>query len=188
MQFRDSRNGNARIMPIGVLSLAAALIVATALIPTPAYGITDVWDSWRFFFGEWVAEDSSRPEQGSGEFSFTLDLNDNILVRKNHTEYPATKDKAAIIHDDLMIIYHDMSGSFRAIYFDNEGHTINYTAEFCGKGDTLTFLSDIIPKMPRFRLLYIKTGPNEVSISFDIAQPEKPDEFSTYLRGMARRK
>jgi hypothetical protein len=34
---------------------------------------------------------------------FQPDLQGEILVRKNRAEYPATKERAEFVHDDLMI-------------------------------------------------------------------------------------
>ncbi len=72
--------------------------------------------------GEWVG--SGQPGQGGGTFSFKPDLDQKILVRKSHSEYPASANKPEIIHDDLMVVYLDNpENRNKAIYFDNEGHT-----------------------------------------------------------------
>jgi hypothetical protein len=43
-------------------------------------------------------------------------------TRKSHSEFPAIESKPQTIHDDLVIVYLDLSGSpNKAIYFDNEG-------------------------------------------------------------------
>jgi hypothetical protein len=55
------------------------------------------------------------------------DLGGKILVRKNHSEYPAAKDKPKTVHDDLLIVYRDAAAQpGKAIYFGNEAHTIEY--------------------------------------------------------------
>jgi hypothetical protein len=48
------------------------------------------WDTWQFPIGEWVGEGSGLLGQAAGGFSSNLNLNGRILVRKNHSEYPAT--------------------------------------------------------------------------------------------------
>ncbi len=108
------------------------------------------WDRWSWLMGEWKGEGGGQPGQGGGTFSFSFDLDKNIIVRKSHSEYPATDTKPKIIHDNLMIIYFDASeGSTKVIYFDNEGHTINYSVTYADKLITLTSLK--APNVPIFR-------------------------------------
>jgi hypothetical protein len=93
------------------------------------------------------------------------------------------------VHDDLMVIYREAAGKpARAIYFDNEGHVIQYTLSFSADDRTLTFVSEAAPAAPRFRLKYAKGAGETVRIKFEIAPPGKPDAFKTYLEGSARRK
>src|SRR5438552_17948620 len=61
------------------------------------------WDSWQFLLGEWIGEGGGAPGQGEGSFNFSLDLQKQVLVRKNHSDYPATKERQAYSHDDLMV-------------------------------------------------------------------------------------
>jgi hypothetical protein len=79
-------------------------------------------------------------------------------------------------------------GPIRAIYFDNEGHVINYVATFSDDKKLLTFLSDASKATPRFRLTYSKEKDDLVGIKFEMAPPGKPDDFKTYLDGRARKK
>jgi hypothetical protein len=147
------------------------------------------WEPYRFLIGDWVGEGTGQPGQGSGEFSFRLDLRDKVLVRKNHAEYPATSGRPGLVHDDLMVVYRsDDEGPAKAIYFDNEGHVIHYTATVSNDHRTITFLSDASTSAPRFRLSYAREGEGKVRIQFEIAPPGKPDAFKTYLEGSARRK
>ena len=88
---------------------------------------TDAWGKFGFILGEWIGEGGGAPGAGSGSFSFLPDLGGKILVRKNHSEYPADKDKPPVVHDDLLIVYRDAPDpDEKAIYFDNEGHVIHY--------------------------------------------------------------
>jgi hypothetical protein len=113
---------------------------------------------------------------------------DRIITRKSHTEYSATKERAAFSHDDYMVIYREEDNATRAIYFDNEGHVIHYGVEFAADSDSVVFMSEMVPGAPRFRLTYVKQAPGRVRILFEIAPPGKPDAFSQYLDGFARRK
>jgi hypothetical protein len=148
----------------------------------------DPWGPWQFLVGNWVGGGEGAPGQGMGAFDFTPDLQNKILVRHSHADYPASAGRPATVHDDLLIVYAPTdSGTARAIYFDNEGHTINYTAGFSADAKKLSFVSDPAPG-PRFRLTYEKTAADTLGISFDIAPPKNPDSFSTYVAGKAWRK
>lgn len=96
--------------------------------------------------GEWVGEGSGQTGQGAGTFSFKPDLDQKILVRKSHSEFPASANKPEIIHADLMVVYPDYSGSpNKAIYFDNEGHTINYSITYSDQ--LIVFTSEKVPNV-----------------------------------------
>jgi hypothetical protein len=166
---------------------AIALVILSGGI-ADASSDDDPWKSYRFLAGEWTGEGSGGPGKGSGGFSFAWDLREKVLVRRNRAEYPATPGRPAASHEDLMVIYRGEGvGPTRAIYFDSEGHVINYTATFSEDQRTLTFLSDAAPAGPRFRLSYTKAEGEVLRIKFEVAPPGKPDAFKTYLDGSARR-
>ena len=143
------------------------------------------WDGWQFLIGDWAGEGTGDPGQGTGGFNFELQLDQRILVRQNHAEYPATKDRPAYSHQDLMVIHPEGSG-WSAVYFDNEGHVIHYEAEFRTGGDGVVFTSKDEASAPRFMLTYTKAGANKVGIEFAIAAPGKP--FIPYIHASAQRK
>ena len=138
------------------------------------------WEKWNWLIGEWKGEGSGNPGQGSGTFSFSFDLDQKVLIRKNHSEYPATESQSRIIHDDLMIVYSDdnMTPS-KAIYFDNEGHTINYSITF--PEQTVVFLSDTVKGGPVFRLTYTLIESHTIGIKFEMSQDG--EKYITYLDG-----
>ena len=138
------------------------------------------WKKWNWLAGEWTGEGSGQPGKGGGIFSFNYDLDKNILVRKSHSEYPATSDKPAVIHDDLMIIYADFAGNpTKAIYFDNEGHTINYAIVYADKSIVLTSEKNL--HLPVFRLTYTLLENNTINTKFEMSQDG--DVFMTYVEG-----
>jgi hypothetical protein len=143
------------------------------------------WDGWHFLIGDWTGEGAGDPGQGTGGFKFELQLDQRILVRQNHAEYPATKDRPAYSHQDLMVIHPEGSG-WSAIYFDNEGHVIHYSVEFRTEGDGVVFTSREPASAPRYMLTYTKAGANQVGIEFAIAAPGKP--FTPYIHASAHRK
>jgi hypothetical protein len=142
------------------------------------------WDKWSFLIGEWQGEGSGQPGNGGGSFSFAFDLDKNVLIRKSHSEYPATETKPKIIHDDLMIVYSDASNNTeKAIYFDNEGHIINYSVTQSDKSIVLT--SDKVANAPVFRLTYTFLNNNTVDTRFEMSQDG--EKFMTYIEGVSRK-
>jgi len=162
-----------------VYAIMFLALSAGAAAPPPD---DDAWKPYRFLAGEWTGEGAGEPGKGSGGFSFAWDLQEKVLVRRNRSEYPAAQGRPAASHEDLMVIYRaDGRGPTKAIYFDSEGHVINYAVTFSDDQRTLTFLSDALPATPRFRLSYTKFGDDSMKIKFEIAPPGKPDSFKTYL-------
>ena len=146
------------------------------------------WTPLAFLIGDWVGGGTGEPGQGTGQFSFHYDLQKRILVRTSYAEYPATDGRAAFRHDDLILVYKESEKApVRAIYFDNEGHVINYSVLVQEDGDRIQFISDLIPAIPRYRFTYVKAGMNALKLKFEIAAPGKPDSFSTYIEASARR-
>ena len=144
----------------------------------------DTWDEWNWLIGKWKGEGSGQPGQGGGTFSFFFDLDRNIIVRKSHSEYPAAENKPKTIHDDLMIVYPDISGSpDKAIYFDNEGHTINYTISYLEQ--SIVLKSEKIPGSPVFRLTYTSLDKKTVNTRFEISQDG--EKFMTYIEGKSKK-
>jgi hypothetical protein len=134
--------------------------------------------------GAWKGEGAGKPGQGEGTFAFSFDLNGEIIVRRSHSEYPATQNKPDVMHDDLMIIYPDPSGTNdRAIYFDNEGHVINYIVTFLDKSVVLT--SEKTENGPAFKLTYSPIGSDSVYTIFEMSQDGKT--FVTYVEGKSNR-
>jgi hypothetical protein len=144
---------------------------------------TDPWAGYRGLLGEWIAEQSPGQATGAGSFAFSFDLQERIIVRKNHLAIAGGR-----VHDDLLVLYLEDSTGVKAIYFDNEGHIIHYRAEVSGDGQSIVFLSDPAAGSPRFKLTYRHLGGDRLEIAFLIAAPGSPDSFTPYLRGSARRK
>ena len=145
------------------------------------------WKAFNFLIGEWVGEGSGTPGEATGSSTFSFNLQDRVLIRNSYADYPAANNRPAFRHDDLMIIYQE-NKSIRAIYFDNEGHVINYTVSLSTDLNSIICLSEINPTAPRFRFTYTKMENNRMKFNFDFAPPGKPEEFSKYLDGMVRKK
>lgn len=155
----------------------------------PAAKAADPWAPCRFLLGDWVGvEGSGQPGQAiSGGSTFTFDLGDTTMIRKNRADYaPKPGEKTGISHQDLLIIYLPLGETqFRAFYIDNEGHDINYRVAFPKEG-AVVFESDASPKTPRYRLEYQLNPDRTLTIIFSIAPPG--GALQVYTKGAARRK
>ena len=86
-------------------SLPALLLVLLAGAAGRAAPPADPWDACRFLLGEWAGEGGGQPGRGTGGFTFALDLQDKVMVRRNRAELPAAAGRPAAVHDDLMVVY-----------------------------------------------------------------------------------
>ena len=162
------------------------LFCQAVLAETPAAAKLD---SLNFLVGKWVGEGNAETGQaGAGSCSFTSDLQGTVLMRRNHSEYPAAGNRPAIKHDDVMVIYPDKTRQqLRAFYTDNEGHVIHYSITAAADGKSAVFLGDTEPAAPRYRLSYAITQPGHMTITFEIAQPGTPDQFQKFINGKLRK-
>ena len=164
------------------------LVLLTLLLVSAPVHAGD-WGPLEFLIGKWTGAGGGGPGQSSGAFSFTPDLQSTVLVRKSFAEYPPANGKPAFRHDDLMIVYRDeRSHEFRAIYFDSEQHTIQYSVKaFLAKPGTggVVFESAPSQSAPRYRMTYTSTGDAAASFKFEIAPPGQ--EFTAYIEASLRR-
>ena len=169
--------------PIGPI-LTLALLAALA---TGAHGAApDPWERLRFLLGEWSGTGTGEPGLGSGAATFTLELDGKILVRHSRADYPATATAEAIAHRDLMVVYPGTSDSlFRAIYWDNEGHVIQYNVLAPAPGGHAVFDSDGPASGPRFRLTCDSTADGGLEVAFATAPPG--GELKGHVGGVLRR-
>ncbi len=177
-------------MPRKILCLAPLLFfpLLAAAQTSAATPPSDPWAGWQFLLGTFDAGESSGTPGSASSGSFTLapDLNGNILVRKNHADYPAAKDHPAFSHDDLMLVWHE-AGASKALYTDSEGHIIHYNVTLSGDSKQIVFLSENAAG-PRFRLTYDDLGNGAVKILFEIAAPGSSGAFAKYIEATVHRK
>lgn len=159
------------------------LPVATIQAPAPQL---DPMAFLRLLEGEWTGEGSGQPGEASGGCTFRFELSGKAFVRRNWADYPATKARPAFRHDDLLVVSATPSG-VRAVYWDSEGHRIDYSVSTPEPG-VIIFLGDAQPGAPRFRLTYRATGKDALSLAFDLAPPGQPEAFKPYLQAKLRRK
>jgi hypothetical protein len=169
------------------------ILVAVTLIPLCSLRAqqpepTNAWKDFDFLFGDWTWVGGGRPGQGKGVSTFRPELDGTVLVRKTHLDYPATKERAAFAHDDLLYVYHDpLDNSLHAIFFDGEGHVIRYAATVTAGGSSIEFVSDAAPGGTRCRMTYARAGADVVTEKFEIAPPGKRNEFATYVEFTAQK-
>ena len=170
-----------------VLSIVLLLLCQLA-VPAEQTDASLNWDFLKFLLGKWVGEGTAETGQtGAGYCSFEPALQSTVLVRKNHSEYPATKDRPAIVHDDLMIIYPDRARhQLRAFYTDNEGNVIHYTVTGSADGRVAVFLGDVEAGAQRYRLTYTLSL-EHMTVTFEMAPPDKPDQSQKFIEGKLRR-
>jgi hypothetical protein len=172
--------------------LLLIVVIAVSALSYPALAqsgkANDPWAPFQFLVGNWSGAGSGQPsEVVAGSSSFSFDLEKNILVRKNRAELaPKPGEKSGAMHEDLMIIYRQ-SGEpqFLGIYFDNEGHVINYRVSFPAKQQSVVFESDASATAPRFRFIYGMGPDGLLSSEFLIAPPG--GDFKTYTQGKVKR-
>lgn len=86
-----------------------------------------------------------------------------------------------------MVMYPEGGGVKRAIYWDSEGHVIEYATEVLENG-MLRWVSAPSPGAPRFRFNYRKIAEKRLAVLFEMAPPGKPEAFAMYVEATARKK
>ncbi len=176
--------GTSASVVCGQPAVSTPAVAAAVAVATPASPL----DAVSFLLGDWRGEGSGQPGSGSGVTSFKPELGGRVLVRRSRSGYPAAAGKPAVVHDDLMVIYpRPGGGGLEAVYFDNEGHVIEYTAEVFPDGRRVVFVSEAEPATPTFRLTYARVAEDVVEVVFEIAPPGVPGAFKPYLSGRIRR-
>jgi hypothetical protein len=138
-----------------------------------------------FMLGEWEA--ISRPGEATGGFTFTPALLSRTIVRTNYADHPASGERPAFRHEDLMVIYVDDGQVLRAEYYDSEGHTIRYEGQLGAAGE-VAFVSTPSPAGPGFRLTYRQAKSGLLDGPFEIALPQQPGTYAPYLAWSARKR
>ncbi|MCE5247502.1 MAG: hypothetical protein ABFD84_14810 [Candidatus Polarisedimenticolia bacterium] len=162
-----------------IAAAVAAALIGGGAAPAPLAPLD-------FLIGEWTGGGSGAPGAGVGGTTFARELQGRVVVRTNFADYPAGGERAAFRHDDLMVVYVDADGRLKADYFDDEGHVIRYAVQ-AREGGGVVFVGEAAPGTPRFRLTYAPDADGVVAGTFEIAPPDKPEAFKTYLSWTMRR-
>ena len=165
-----------------VFLLALVLVFATGTtVVAQSTEKPDPWAGVRFLIGTWDAKTTggSAKAQGTGTYSFRLELRDHVLARHSEESTCKGPEDFNCEHGDLLYLYPEgPTQALRAIYFDNEGHVIHYSVTVPKTG-SVVLLSNGDGPGPQFRLSYELTG-DGIAGRFQIRIPGQ-EEFSTYL-------
>ncbi len=159
-----------------LLAVSVMIGAMPLLGQAPASG-ADAWKSLGFLEGTWVA--SAGGVATSGVYTFRHELGGHVLARHSSSD-PKCKGPATFDceHGDLLYVYEDRPGQpLKAIYFDNEGHTIHYDVT-TPTPTSAVFLSEPGPG-PRFRLTYELSG-GVMAGKFQTQMPGQTD-WRSYL-------
>jgi hypothetical protein len=153
-----------------ILTLACcAALPASAQRPEP-----EPLKKFDFLLGKWTGSAGEKDTQigaGQGEFSYELQLDKKIIVRRNNALYDS-----GVRHDDLLVLYLD-NNTPRAIYFDSEGHVIRYEVTLPSPTSVI-FESDGTQPGPKYRLSY-RLEKGSLNGRFEIAPPGS--EYKIYM-------
>jgi hypothetical protein len=129
--------------------------------------------------GTWEARSIGGDVRSSGSYAFQTELRGHVLVRRSATADCQGPLDFNCEHGDILYIWADASGSsYKAIYFDNEGHVIHYNVS-TPAGATAILLSDEKQPGPQYRLIYeLKNG--VMNGKFQMKPPGQL-EFRSYL-------
>jgi hypothetical protein len=168
------------------LGIILAVIGARLLDAQTAPTDRERWSSLRFLEGTWEAATQGGAAKATavGWYSFRKELSGHILAR--HSSAAGCKGPADFDceHSDLLYVYPDGQGLFKAIYLDNEGHVIHYNVT-TPTPTSVVFISDGSTPGPRFRLVYeLKEG--VMAGKFQMQMPGKTD-WTSYLEWSGRK-
>jgi hypothetical protein len=161
-----------------VLSCAAPLFAQDASRSTPT---RTLWKPLEFLIGTWEArtEGGSAGAASLGTYTFQLELRDHVLARHSSTAGCQGPADFNCEHGDLLYVFQETPGrSFKAIYFDNEGHIIHYEVSTPTPTSAI-FLSSPSQPGPQFKLSYELKG-SILYGKFQIRMPGQA-EFNSYL-------
>ena len=168
-------------MPSKVVLLLVALAVQA--FPATSQKRSD-FDPVAFLLGEWkpASGSSAKVSAKAPETVFHPALEGQVIVR----EIRSGKKAADASRHDLLVIYRDdEANGLRALYFDEDGHTIQYTVAATGMNE-ITFLSQDSFGKPRYRLSYRLDSKENLLGELDVAAPNNAT-FKTHQRWTARR-
>ena len=167
------------------MKLAVTFLCALLPAMPSAVAAADPWDAVRFLTGSWRGDGKAESATGSGTTVFTWEVSNQVLVRRDRTEYAATSQHPAYTYEALMVIYEDAaSNGIEASYFDSGNHVLHYKLALHPQPGFVQFLSD--SPGPVFRLSYKLTNPRDLQVTFEM-QPPGAGTFRQVAAGVVHR-
>jgi hypothetical protein len=163
------------------LVIALCVVGFCARIAAPAESADDSWKPLQFLMGTWEArtQGGSAGAAAIGTYTFVPELRNHVLARHSSSgkcKGPADFDCE---HADLLYVYREAPGqSYKAIYFDNEGHVIHYAVSV-PTPTTAILQSEPSGPGPEFRIVYELKGATMYG-KFQLRAPGQT-EFQSYL-------
>jgi len=166
-----------------IKTLASMLCLAGLYAPcaSAAEAAIDPWKSLQFLVGTWEAhtQGGTAGAAGAGKYTFQAELHNHVLARHSSSEKCSGPADFDCEHSDLLYVYQESPGqSYRAIYFDNEGHVIHYDVSV-PTPTTAVLLSEPFRPGPQFRIIY-ELKEAKMYGKFQMRAPGQT-EFHSYL-------
>ena len=163
------------------LAIMLCLTVFDAPHASAAEQAIDPWKPLQFLIGTWEAhtQGGSAAAAGAGTYTFQPELRNHVLARHSSSEKCKGPADFDCEHSDLLYVYQETPGqSFKAIYFDNEGHVIHYDVSVPSP-TTAILLSEPSHPGPQFRIIY-ELKETTMYGKFQMRAPGQA-EFRSYL-------
>jgi hypothetical protein len=144
------------------------------------------WQPWEFLLGTWKGDAKGDAGDGPGDFTFKTDLDGKILLVTSTQEFRATSERQAFTYHGLMVIYL-LGLDTQAMFYDNEGHVLNYSVQFSTNPRKVTFIGEQVPYAPSFRFSYTDNGDGTLKVAFETAPANAPKAFTSHIATVARR-
>ena len=170
-----------------LLSLVAIICIGAAATPAgappaPPYQPEAQWRAFQFLMGTWSGTGIGTAGEGPGTMVVASDLDGAVLKITNSQNFGPKGGRAAFTYSSIMVI----SPNMKALFVDNEGHVLHYTARADGKNVTLLSVPE--RNSPRFRFTFKSVGEDKVDCGFDVAPLETPGKFTVHVHGVATKK
>lgn len=138
----------------------------------------DKWEHVKILVGKWIGEGENIGGEKISNSLFTSELDNNIIIRKNYSEYIPGSDETNQHFEDLLIIFRYPDASIKATYFDNKSRVINFNITVSDPGDTIIFLSEKRKGLSLFRITYSIIDNKNMRMSYETAESGKEKDLT----------
>jgi len=144
------------------------MFVFTSLLALPSGAADDPLLPLDFLVGTW----SGSTAGASGSDIFQRELDGHVLQRHSQSVIRSSAGKPQSTMQALLTVYPKGAGdALAAVYFDNEGHVIQYDHVTVVPGQRVEFKSDGAESSPTFRLTYSLKAGGLLHVKFEMTPP-----------------